>query len=98
MNAIDTVRLIQEATERTARWPKAVRETVLAAMPQHVHDLGYTPLEWMTTVEVFRQPQEALVIAARRLSLYMLAHAERWHATPTLARVQKDALARKVHA
>lgn len=93
---MDTVRLIQEATERVAGWPKHVRDAVLAAYPPFVED-DYTTLEWMTTVEVFRQPGEALVTCAERLALYMTLHAERWDKTPTLTRVQEDALSRRNH-
>lgn len=95
MNAMDTVRLIHDATERVARWPDSTRGPVLRARPQCVRDKGYTPLEWMTTVEVFRREDEAPVTAAERLALYMTLHLERWDNTPTLNRVQKDALARK---
>lgn len=95
MNAMDTVRLIQDATERVARWPDRIRGPVLRARPQAVRDRGYTPLEWMTTVEVFRHDGEDPATAAERLALYMTLHLERWDQTPTLARVQKNALRRK---
>jgi hypothetical protein len=92
---MDTVRLIQEATEAAAKLPQDIREAVLFACPDEVTQRGYTTLEWLTTVEIFRQPGESHVTAAERLALYMRAHAERWDATPTLARVQRDALTRK---
>lgn len=95
MNAMDTVRLIHDATERVARWPDSIRGPVLRARPQIVQDRGYSPLEWMVTVEVFRQEDESHATAAERLALYMTAHTERWDQTPTLNRVQKDALRRK---
>lgn len=94
MNAMDTVRLIQEATEKVARWPRYVRDGVLAACPEPV-GARYSTLEWMTTVEVFRLPHEDLITATERLALYMTLHAERWDKTPTLARVQQDAITRK---
>jgi hypothetical protein len=87
---MDTIRLIQEATEAVARWPRYVRDAVLAARPEPVED-RYSTLEWMTTVDVFRQPGEDLVTCAERLALYLTVHAERWDSTPTLARVQRTA-------
>lgn len=91
---MDTVRLIHDATERVARWPETTRGPVLRARPPMVREKDYTPLEWLTTVEVFRQEDEAPVTAAERLALYMTLHLERWDQTPTLNRVQKDALKR----
>ena len=98
MNAMDTVRLIHDATERVAQWPDTIRGPVLQARPQIARMERYSTLEWMTTVEVFRQPDEAPQTAAERLALYMRLHLERWDQTPTLARVQKDALNRKDRA
>lgn len=92
---MDTVRLIHDATERVARWPETTRGTVLRARPPVVREKDCTPLEWLATVEVFRQDDEAPVTAAERLALYMTLHLERWDQTPTLTRIQKDATIRR---
>lgn len=93
---MDTVRLIQAATERVTTWPDSIRVPVLRARPAVMHYRGYySPLEWMTTVEVFRMEGENPVTAAERLALYMTVHAERWDETPTLAQLQQNAARRK---
>lgn len=92
MNALDTIRMIHNATERVAQWPDRTRGPVLRARPPVVREKGYTPLEWLTAVEVFRQADETAESAAERLGLYLTLHQERWNQTPTLARVQQQAL------
>lgn len=91
---MDTVRLIHDATEAVTKWPDYIRTGVLGAMPQHLQD-HYSPLEWMVTVEVFRQRGESLPTAAERLALYMTVHRERHASTPTLARIQRETMLRR---
>jgi hypothetical protein len=93
VNALDTVRLIQEGQARADRWQAAFPSLYQAiAMTIPAHLVGrYTAQEWATTVAVFMEEGEAPITAAERLSRYMALHAERHDSTPTLASVQKRA-------
>lgn len=94
-NALDTVRLIQNATLRASTWSPNLQGQVLVAMPRDLQ--GVVPSgAWVALVATFASPDEHPVEAAARLAKYLLAYQEAHGRMPTLASVQRHAADRHI--
>lgn len=89
-HALDSVRLILAAERRASTWTPSLQAQARLALPTEWFNTF--PWEaWLTTVALFASPDEHPVLAAQRLTKYLLTYQETYGRMPTLATVQRHA-------